>query len=57
MSFAKQLIGVNADFRSARDASPAYSVIAAGYYDAIQKAGGIPVIVPPIAEADVAACK
>jgi putative glutamine amidotransferase len=52
MSFAKQLIGVNADYRSARDNSPAYSVIAAGYFDAIQKAGGIPVIVPPIAEAD-----
>jgi putative glutamine amidotransferase len=52
MSFSKQLIGVNADYRSARDNSPAYTVIAAGYCDAIQKAGGIPVIVPPMAEAD-----
>ena len=43
----KQLIGMNADFRSAKHDAPAYSYVAAGYYDAILKAGGIPVILPP----------
>jgi len=43
----KPVIGVNADFRAAKGDSPAFSYVAAGYYDAILKAGGIPVILPP----------
>jgi putative glutamine amidotransferase len=49
---AKPLIGLNADFRSARKDSPALSYISAGYYDAITAAGGIPVMIPPLADAD-----
>jgi putative glutamine amidotransferase len=44
----KPLIGLNADYREARADSPAYSYLASGYYECIQAAGGIPVIVPPL---------
>lgn len=47
----KPLIGLNADFRGSRDGAPAYTYIAAGYYDAILRAGGIPVVVPPMEDA------
>jgi putative glutamine amidotransferase len=51
---SKPLIGLNAEFRSAKKDDPAYLFLAAGYFDAIQRAGGIPVIVPPLAsEEDV----
>lgn len=43
----KPVIGMNADFRSAKGETPAYSCVVAGYYDAILNAGGIPVIIPP----------
>ena len=45
---SKPLIGLNADHRSARKDSPAFSYLCAGYYDSVVKAGGIPVIVPPM---------
>ena len=45
---SKPLIGVNADYRSARKDSPAFSFLCAGYYDSIVKAGGIPLIIPPL---------
>jgi len=44
----KPLIGLNAEFRGAKKDAPAFSYIAAGYYDAILAAGGIPVIIPPL---------
>jgi putative glutamine amidotransferase len=44
----KPLIGLNADYRSAKNDSPAYSFLTAGYYDRILAAGGIPVVVPPL---------
>ena len=48
------LIGLNADFRSAKKDSPAFSYVCAGYYDCISRAGGVPVIVPPLeSESDV----
>ncbi len=43
----KPLIGINADFRAAKQDVPAYSYVAAGYYDAILKAGGLPILIPP----------
>lgn len=46
----KPLIALNADYRSAKKDSPAFSYVGAGYYDAILKAGGVPVILPPYAE-------
>ena len=44
----KPLIGMNADFRAAKHDSPAFSYVAAGYYDAIIQAGGLPVVFPPL---------
>jgi putative glutamine amidotransferase len=50
----KPVIGVNADYRSAKGDTPAYSCLAAGYFDAIMNVGGIPVILPPYqCESDV----
>ncbi len=48
----KPLIGLSTDFVAATHDRPAYSIICAGYYDAIANAGGIPVVVPPIEDAD-----
>lgn len=48
----KPLIGINADYRSAQGNQPAFSLVTAGYYDSILRAGGIPVIVPPMDEED-----
>ena len=47
---AKPMIGINADYRAAKKDSPAFSFVQAAYYDAIVKAGAIPVMIPPLAE-------
>ena len=47
---SKPIIGINADYRCAQGKQPAFSVVAAGYYDSILQAGGLPVIVPPMGE-------
>ena len=44
----KPLIGLNADFRSAKKDSPAFCYLAAGYPDALLKAGAIPLVIPPL---------
>lgn len=49
---SKPLIGINTDYRSATGERPAYSIVSAGYFDAIIKAGGIPIVLPPLAEED-----
>lgn len=49
---SKPLIGLNADYRSAKKDSPAYSFVCAGYYDALVAAGAIPLILPPVADED-----
>ena len=48
----KPRIGLNADHRSARKDVPAFSYLSAGYYDSIIKAGGIPVVIPPLEDED-----
>ncbi len=48
----RPLIGMNADFRAAKKDAPAFSFIAAAYYDSITRAGAIPVIVPPLDSED-----
>lgn len=48
----KPLIGINSDYRSAQGNQPAFSIVTAGYYDNILKAGGIPVILPPLVDED-----
>ena len=50
MKRSKPLVGLNADFRAAKKDAPAFSYVSAGYYDAIVKAGGIPLILPPVAD-------
>ena len=51
----KPLIALNADYRPARGDSPAFSYVQAGYYNSVVKAGGIPILLPPVAdEADLA---
>jgi putative glutamine amidotransferase len=51
----KPLVGLNADFRPSRKEGPALCYLPAGYFSAIQAAGGIPVILPPIEHrADIA---
>jgi putative glutamine amidotransferase len=44
---SKPFIGLNADYRGARKDSPAFSYLAAGYYDCLQRVGAVPVIIPP----------
>jgi putative glutamine amidotransferase len=46
----KPMIGLNADYRAAKKDAPAFSFLASGYYDAITAVGGIPVVIPPLAE-------
>lgn len=46
----KSIIGINMDHRSAAGDSPAVSFVTAAYYDAILKAGGLPVLLPPVEE-------
>ena len=44
----RPVIGINADYRSATHNQPAFSYVAAGYYDAISNAGGIPMVLAPL---------
>lgn len=48
---SKPIIGLNADYSATGD-KPAVSYVSAGYYDAISRVGGIPVILPPLADED-----
>lgn len=51
---ARPVIGINADYAAAGKRAAAHARLNAGYFDAIVTAGGLPVIVPPVAkEADV----
>lgn len=44
----KPVIGLNADFVEAKGEKEAFSYVWAGYYESILRAGGIPVILPPM---------
>jgi len=48
----KPLIGLNADYRSARKDSPAFSYLCAGYPDSLIKVGAMPVVIPSIPDED-----
>jgi len=45
---SKPIIGINADFVNANGDKPSFTYVASGYYDAICKVGGIPLIIPPL---------
>jgi putative glutamine amidotransferase len=47
---SKPIIGLNADFVKGAGDKPAFTFVASGYYDAISKVGGIPVILPPLSD-------
>src|SRR6186713_354035 len=44
----KPIIGINADFANRSGDKPSFTYVASGYYDAISKVGGIPLILPPV---------
>jgi len=46
----KPLIGLNADYRSAKKDSPAFCYCCARYPDSLIKANAVPVIIPPLAD-------
>ena len=48
----KPMIGLNADFVNSSGDKPAFTFVASGYYDALTKAGAVPVIIPPLEEDD-----
>lgn len=51
---SKPVIGVNADYRSPLADKPGLTYLASDYYDAILRAGGLPMVLPPLSEeADV----
>lgn len=47
---AKPVIGVNCDYRPAKKDSIPLSWINTGYYDSVTTAGGLPLVIPPLAE-------
>jgi putative glutamine amidotransferase len=44
---SKPVIAVNTDYRPIKGDTPAFAYAAAGYFDAILQAGGLPMLVPP----------
>lgn len=48
----KPIIGINGDYRAERKDAVALSWFNSGYYDCVTAAGGIPVLIPPLAEDD-----
>ncbi len=49
---SKPIIGLNADFVNGSGDKPSFTFVASGYYDAISKVGGVPLIIPPLDEDD-----
>ena len=47
---SKPLIGLNTDYRPASNTTPAFSYLASGYFDAISRVGGVPVVIPQLEE-------
>ncbi|HYW79186.1 MAG TPA: gamma-glutamyl-gamma-aminobutyrate hydrolase family protein [Thermoguttaceae bacterium] len=45
---SKPLIGVNADYRAAQKNAPSFAFLGTGYFEAITKAGAIPVVIPAL---------
>ena len=50
----KPVIGINMDYRAARQDASAFSFLASAYYESLERAGAIPLVVPPLeSEADL----
>ncbi|OUT55654.1 Putative glutamine amidotransferase [Stieleria bergensis] len=54
-SSGRPLIGINCDFRAADRLKPGFVFLAEGYFQSIINAGGIPVVMPPMEDADAVA--
>ena len=48
----KPVIAINADFRPVSSKTYSFSWIHTGYYDSVASSGGIPIVLPPMAEDD-----
>jgi len=48
---ASPIIGINCDFKAADRNKPGFAYLAAGYFQSITSAGGIPIVLPPLADA------
>ncbi|TWT57951.1 putative glutamine amidotransferase [Thalassoglobus neptunius] len=48
----KPIIAINADFRAAKSETFSFSWMHTGYYDSVSNSGGIPLMLPPMAEDD-----
>ena len=44
----KPIIAINADFANPNGDKPGFTYLASGYYDAVSKVGGIPLVIPPM---------
>lgn len=44
----KPIVGLNLDYRAAKKDSPAFGYVTAGYFDSISRAGGVPMLIPPV---------
>ncbi len=45
---SKPLIGINADYRSARRDAAAVAFLGAGYFDCVSNGGAVPIVIPPL---------
>jgi putative glutamine amidotransferase len=48
----KPLIGINSDYRAAKKDQAAFTFLASRYHEAVEKAGGIPVVIPVLENED-----
>lgn len=48
----KPIIAINSDFRPTKSETFSFSWMHSGYYDAVSQSGGIPIMLPPMAEDD-----
>ena len=48
----KPVIGINADFRPTRKEGPSLCYLPAGYFTCIERAGAIPLVIPPLESED-----
>ncbi len=44
----KPLIGINMDYRAGNGSTPSYGYLGAGYFDCVERVGGVPVVLPPM---------
>ena len=48
----KPVIGINADYLPTRKQGPSLAYVHSGYFSCVERAGGIPLVIPPLADED-----